>query len=145
MRRAFLYTLLSWCVLTTLFSPIVMHLPCPIESVMMVIKINAFLSALVSSFYLLVYLPRAFYAPTAMEMQIKVKLLEKAEQELASMRTLQLAKNQQKIENSVRTLDSICAELRSLLPEKYRNARVPSNGQFLSNRVNKKEIADHHE
>lgn len=153
MRTCCFKVLVAWCVLTVLFSPVALHVPCPIALVMLAIKINTALGACVASLLILVYLPRAFSAPTASEMRIKVQQLEVAEKdlrhanrelqqqllyrgvlerELSIMRTLQFAKNQQEIDKAVNTLDSICAELRSLMPEKYRDAPVPSNGPFPS-------------
>ena len=82
MRTCCFKVLVAWCVLTVLFSPVALHVPCPIALVMLVIKINTALGACVASLLILIYLPRAFSAPTASEMRIKVQQLEVAEKDL---------------------------------------------------------------
>jgi len=153
MRRTVLYILLGWAIITLLATPALLYYRCPIDQVRSVIEGNAIGAILIACVMLVMSVPRAINAPTQREMQAKVDQLLRAEKELrhanrdlqqqllyrgvlerelSIMRTLQFARNQQEIEKSIKTLDRICDELRSLMPEKYRNAPVPANGPFPS-------------
>lgn len=152
MRRYGLPVLTFWCVFSLISGPIVVFFTIEPYSLAFGLQLNALLAGAVCGITMLTIVPRLLTSPTSDEMMLKVLALEQAERELrhanrdlqqqllyrgvlerelSIMRTLQFARNQQEIEKSIATLDSVCAELRTLMPEKYRKAPVPTGSQFI--------------
>lgn len=152
MQRYVLSLLTFWCVCSLISGPIVVFFTIEPYSLAFGLQLNALLAGAVCGLAMLTVVPRLINAPSSDEMALKVVALEQAERELrhanrdlqqqllyrgvlerelSIMRTLQFARNQQEIEKSVSTLDAICAELRTLMPEKYRKAPVPVSSPFI--------------